>query len=421
MIDVSGQSVTMTITVSHEGLSAVSAYDLVVNVTAGLGLIVQGTTLWSFAGPIAPGESFTKTFTGEVTPDLVLGASPITAAFVVDYSSSQDTTGPRSGATRQFQGLTSLQAVSGCTVGWTLVATSDAYTTPLSSVTLNETVSYAAAVTVPNAKTRLILYIQHGGVTSGQVSAVLYTPQKSASLKCEKELPFLPDWTTDTFTIDYGICSGGGTVDISAQIIVSGNALKQGDVLTSQVTVTHSAADIVALANISASTSIVVLEPTMKPVLGPADLHVFMGSSDPLTYSIRLSQSFAHNVAVVVSLSANVALSSGKDATDIQVTDLAGGQGKGFTVSSNETGAGGATVLTLLLGSVYANEDIEIVLSPRLVASTSQIIYPNGATSGFEMCFALSTFGAGGQRSQPTHVSNPDSVIKKLNPLLIYD
>ena len=63
-----------------------------------------------------------------------------------------------------------------------------------------------------------------------------------------------------------------------------------------------------------------------------------------------------------------------------------------------------------------------------LVASQSHTTTVNGATSGFEMCFAPSTFCAGSQRSQPKHVfcagsqrsqpkhvSNPDGVMKKLN------
>ena len=46
-------------------------------------------------------------------------------------------------------------------------------------------------------------------------------------------------------------------------------------------------------------------------------------------------------------------------------------------------------------------------------ASQSQIIHlKNGATSGFEMCFATG--------SQPKHVLHPDSVIKKFIPYLIY-
>ena len=46
--------------------------------------------------------------------------------------------------------------------------------------------------------------------------------------------------------------------------------------------------------------------------------------------------------------------------------------------------------------------------------------WPNTAqhrpTPGFEMCFAI-----GSRRPQPKHVSNPDSVIKNVNPHLIYD
>ena len=53
-------------------------------------------------------------------------------------------------------------------------------------------------------------------------------------------------------------------------------------------------------------------------------------------------------------------------------------------------------------------------------ASQSHTTNQNGASSTFEMCFAPSTFGAGG-RNQPNHVSNPDSVIKKFEPHLIYD
>ena len=50
----------------------------------------------------------------------------------------------------------------------------------------------------------------------------------------------------------------------------------------------------------------------------------------------------------------------------------------------------------------------------------NQIINQNvlQATSGFEMCFTprtFGTFGAGSQRSQPKHVSNPDSVMKKFD------
>ena len=55
------------------------------------------------------------------------------------------------------------------------------------------------------------------------------------------------------------------------------------------------------------------------------------------------------------------------------------------------------------------------------MASHSQIINQIGATSRFVMCFAPSTFGPGSQRSQPKHVSNPDSVMKKFKPHFIYD
>ena len=50
-----------------------------------------------------------------------------------------------------------------------------------------------------------------------------------------------------------------------------------------------------------------------------------------------------------------------------------------------------------------------------IVASQSQIINQNGATSGFEMCFAPSTFGAGG----PTK-TRLESSIKKFKPHFIY-
>ena len=57
----------------------------------------------------------------------------------------------------------------------------------------------------------------------------------------------------------------------------------------------------------------------------------------------------------------------------------------------------------------------------REKARQSQIINQNGAISGFEMCFAPGTFGAGSQRCQPKHASKPDSVMKNFNPLSVYD
>ena len=58
--------------------------------------------------------------------------------------------------------------------------------------------------------------------------------------------------------------------------------------------------------------------------------------------------------------------------------------------------------------------------------NTSQIsnvtrshFFKNSAKSGFEMCFAPSTFGAEGPK--PKHVSNLDSVVKKFNPHFFYD
>ena len=52
------------------------------------------------------------------------------------------------------------------------------------------------------------------------------------------------------------------------------------------------------------------------------------------------------------------------------------------------------------------------VAGPVILKSHSQISNQNGATSGLEMWFAPSTFGAGGptqntSRIQPKHVSNP--------------
>ena len=57
-------------------------------------------------------------------------------------------------------------------------------------------------------------------------------------------------------------------------------------------------------------------------------------------------------------------------------------------------------------GDPHRPERMEIVDS---LASQPLIMNQNGATSGFEMCFAPSTLlvGAGSQRSQPKHVSNP--------------
>ena len=51
---------------------------------------------------------------------------------------------------------------------------------------------------------------------------------------------------------------------------------------------------------------------------------------------------------------------------------------------------------------------------PSCVPSPAQIIYENGAKSGYEMCFAASTFGAGGK-------TRLESSIKKFNPHLSYD
>ena len=48
--------------------------------------------------------------------------------------------------------------------------------------------------------------------------------------------------------------------------------------------------------------------------------------------------------------------------------------------------------------------------------TTSLLFFQNGAKSGFKMCFAPSTVGAGG--SQPNHASNPGSIIKTLNHIL---
>ena len=51
----------------------------------------------------------------------------------------------------------------------------------------------------------------------------------------------------------------------------------------------------------------------------------------------------------------------------------------------------------------------------------SHIIHHNGATSGFEMCFAIGSrhLGCwGSERSQRKHVSNPDSALKKFNHIV---
>ena len=55
------------------------------------------------------------------------------------------------------------------------------------------------------------------------------------------------------------------------------------------------------------------------------------------------------------------------------------------------------------------------------VASKSESINQNGATSGLEMCFAVGSQYQRCRGSQPKHVSNPESVIKKFKPHLIYN
>ena len=76
-------------------------------------------------------------------------------------------------------------------------------------------------------------------------------------------------------------------------------------------------------------------------------------------------------------------------------------------------------------GHTRSNQDRDhapINSRPELLASPSQIIIQNGATSGFEMSFLyfyriLAPLVPG---SQPKHVSNPGSVIKKYEPHLLH-
>ena len=51
---------------------------------------------------------------------------------------------------------------------------------------------------------------------------------------------------------------------------------------------------------------------------------------------------------------------------------------------------------------------------------TSLPLFQNGATTGFELCFAASTSGAGSKRSQPKHVSNLDPVKRGLTLNVVY-
>ena len=53
-------------------------------------------------------------------------------------------------------------------------------------------------------------------------------------------------------------------------------------------------------------------------------------------------------------------------------------------------------------------------------ARQPQIIYQNGETSGFEMCFAIGSRHQRCRGSQPKHASNPGSVITKFKPHFIY-
>ena len=62
--------------------------------------------------------------------------------------------------------------------------------------------------------------------------------------------------------------------------------------------------------------------------------------------------------------------------------------------------------------------DHPISMSP-LASPLHRSINKNGATSGFEMYFAIGYQHLWCRGSQPKHVSNPDAVIKKFNPHLL--
>lgn len=135
-----GQAVPMTVTVTHDALSAaVGAYDLVVNVSFGHGLSVAGASDWSLPGPLAFGSTpMVRDFEATVDAALILGSAPIAVTYSVDWSSSGDSVAARTGVERSFVAKAGFPTVAGCTVVWRLVSTSDAYTEPASSVTLQE-------------------------------------------------------------------------------------------------------------------------------------------------------------------------------------------------------------------------------------------------------------------------------------------
>ena len=98
---------------------------------------------------------------------------------------------------------------------------------------------------------------------------------------------------------------------------------------------------------------------------------------------------------------------------------------QGYDVISAPLPASGSIMMLALSilkrFNMTCNDDVIVPAAERRSSSAWQanahyiyIYNQNGlqATSGFQLCFALGTFGAGG--CPPKHVSNPDSVIKKI-------
>ena len=203
-------------------------------------------------------------------------------------------------------------------------------------------------------------------------------------------------------------------------------------------------------ANSAAQTTVPALQwatgtgaPAMSIVLGPVVDIVFELSHTPASTGVAYDvQAIATFPGLVVDMSSALCLqgcggggspisNSTSDSLTVTLPSLA--QAAVLRVSVRALFAASVLSGDTITGTFSAQYDTAANDSPdkytgkvtslpnALAARQSQNINQNGATSGFEMYFAPGTFGAGSQRSQPKHVSNPDSVIKKFKPPFIYD